>query len=137
MTSYITSGLVCVGLGCILGIAAYKKLHPIAAPHPAQVEVVEKLNTITKTVTRYIDKEGKPVEKETIIHVDRETKTASTPVKQPLNEYRVGALLPAFEMPSAGSVSLTAGTRLFGDVWADAQYSFRHKEITIGLSYEF
>jgi hypothetical protein len=90
-----------------------------------------KTQTVTKVIERFPD--GKVVERYITQTIDK-TKTSPQP-KVP--QYRAGVLIRPDHKPDLGDTKISASRRLMGSVWADAQYDLRHKEITLGLSYEF
>lgn len=116
----VLSGLV----GVYIGAKFY--------PRPVVREVpVTKLQTVTQT--KVIEKfpDGKTVERYTTQTIDK-TKTSPQP-KVPL--YRAGLLMPVASELRLPTV--TASRRLFGSVWAEAQFDLRHKEALLGVSIEF
>ena len=82
----------------------------------------------TKVVERL--KDGSVIER-----VVLETKDEVKPSPQPKTQYRLGALVPLASELKLPTVS--ASRRLFGNLWLDAQFDIRHKEILGGFSYEF
>ena len=91
---------------------------------PATVKTVIQ----TKVVERL--KDGTTIER-----VVLETKDEVKPSPQPKTQYRLGALVPLASELKLPTVS--ASRRLFGNLWLDAQYDTRHKEILGGFSYDF
>ena len=96
------------------------------------IREVPVISTKTITETRVVEKapDGKMVERITTQTKER-TPQASTQSKA---EYRLGALLP---VGNDRLPTISASKRLFGDMWLDAQYDIKHKELLIGFSYEF
>lgn len=119
--------LILLALSCLLGGYIGHKFFP-------RTELREVPTTVTKEVVKlkqivkYAD--GKVVETEKFVETD---KAQVSP--QPKPQYRIGALLPVASELKLPTV--TASRRLFGEVWGTAQYDVRHKEITIGIDYEF
>jgi hypothetical protein len=87
-----------------------------------------KVQTVTKVIEKFPD--GKVVERYTTQTIDK-TKASPQP-KVP--QYRAGILM---QVGNDRLPTVSASKRLFSSVWADAQFDFRHKEATIGISYEF
>jgi hypothetical protein len=92
--------------------------------------VTTKTNTVTQTRTIERFPDGHTVEK--VVVQTRDKATASAQPAKP--QYRAGLLLP---LSNDRLPTVSASKRLFGSVWADAQYDLRHKEITLGVSIEF
>lgn len=111
-------------VGCYLGSQLFPRTDLRAVTTPATVKTV----TQTKVVERL--KDGSVVERVVV-----ETKDEVKASPQPKTQYRLGALVPLASELRLPTVS--AGRRLFGNLWLDAQFDIRHKEILGGFSYEF
>lgn len=118
------ANIVLLVLSCLLGGYIGHKFFPRTVVQPVPT-VVTKTQTVTKEIVRQAD--GTVIER-----VVTQTKDRVKVSPQPKKEYRVGALLP---LGSERLPTVSASKRLFADVWVDAQYDLRHKEITLGVSY--
>lgn len=119
---YLVCALICFVGGVVVGHRFLPRTELREVP-----VTVTKTQTVTKEVVRQAD--GTVIERVVTQTKDR-VKASPQPHKP---QYRVGALIPlAKDLPT-----VTAARRLFGDVWVDAQYDMRHKEVTVGVSYEF
>jgi hypothetical protein len=121
------ANIVLLVLSCLFGGYLGHKFFPRTVVQPVPT-VVTKTQTVTKEIVRQAD--GTVIER-----VVTQTKDRVKASPQPKKEYRVGALLPVASELRLPTV--TASRRLFGDIWATAQYDSRHKEITLGIDYEF
>lgn len=91
--------------------------------------------TQTKTVTKEVVKKTDGTVKERVVtKTEAKTKASPQPPK-PAPQYRVGVLLPVASELRPPTV--TVSRRLAGNVWLESQFDLRHKEILIGVSYEF
>jgi hypothetical protein len=120
-------GLVCLLLGAIAGW----KLKPEAEGR--LITAVQRGKTVT--VTKTVEKETKPDGTVTERTTTRRAKTvkqaaAATPIPRP--DYRVGIHSRQDLTPS-----VSAGRRLFGNVWLEGSYHPHSKSATLGFSYEF
>jgi hypothetical protein len=88
----------------------------------------------TQTVTKEIIKQANGTVIERLV---TQTKDQVKTSPQPKPQYRLGALIRPDHKPDLSDIKISASRRLMGSVWADAQYDLRHKEITLGLSYEW
>lgn len=120
---YIVCVVVCFLLGSFVG----HKFFPRQVLREVPVTVT-KVETVTKEVIKQAD--GTVIKR-----VITKTKDQVKVSPQPKPQYRVGALLPVASELKLPTV--TASRRLFGEVWATAQYDIRHKEITLGVDYAF
>lgn len=122
--AYITLVAIMFGAGWYCGSKFSSR------PTIREVPVV---TTKTVTETRIVEKtpDGKVVERVITQTQERSPKVSA----QPKAEYRVGTLLPIASELKLPTVS--ASRRLGGGVWLDAQVDPRHREILIGISYEF
>jgi hypothetical protein len=90
---------------------------------------VTKTQTVTKEIERFPD--GKIVER---VVTQTRDKTKASP-QPPKPEYRAGILMPVASELKLPTV--TAGKRLFGDVWLDAQFNTGTQSALVGVSVEF
>lgn len=136
MRSYIIGALTCGAIGAILGINIYKRLHP-RGPTPVVEDV--KRETETRTIIRYVNKAGHPVEKETITS-SKEQKTATPlPTPRPRSILGIsGRLTPNGEI-KAGPVygrELFHNTYITGGVQVSPTGPLK-PEITVGVQLLF
>ena len=121
---YVICALVCLFVGAAIGHRFFPR---------TELREVPVTVTQTKTLTRTVEKlvGGEVVERVVEKEVNA-SKTRPHPAPVP-PQYRLGALMPlGKDLPT-----VTASRRLFGSVWAEAQYDLRHHEVTVGVSYEF
>jgi hypothetical protein len=119
----------CVLFGGYIG----HKFFPRTVTTKLQVPVtVTKEVVKLKQIVKYPD--GKIVETEKLVEKG-EAKTRPQPAARP--DYKVGVLLPIqFDhKPSFQDINVSASRRLVGDVWLDAQYAPKRKELLLGISY--
>ena len=108
------------------------------APRPEIRTVVgpETTREVIRTVTR--TEPGKEIvvtrTEERLVHKGSSTKVESKAVRRP--DYRVGVQVRPSQA-ELSEVKVTAGRRLVGNVWGEATYDVKRKEVTLGLSYEF
>lgn len=123
---YVAILVVCFVGGGFLGyrLAPGPRVREIPAP-------VETSRVETRTLEVIRTKDGATVER-TIVKTEDAFKVSPKTSKP---QYRLGALLPIASELKLPTV--IAGRRLFGDVWLEAQFDARHKEATLGFSYEF
>jgi hypothetical protein len=120
---YICSLVVCLLLGGIVGSRFFPRQVVREIPR-----TVTKVETVTKEVIKQAD--GTVIER-----VVTQTKDQTKVSPQPAPQYRAGMLMPLaseFQLPT-----VTAGRRLFGNVWAEAQFNTRTREALVGVSVEF
>lgn len=110
-------------LGGYIGVKFFPRTELREIPVTVTKEVVR-----TKEIVKQAD--GTIIERVVI-----QTKDSAKVSPQPKAQYRLGALLPIASELKLPTV--TAGRRLFGNVWAEASFDIRHKEALLGLSYEF
>jgi len=119
---YVICALVCLAIGAAIGHKFFPRTELREVP-----KTVTKTQVVTKEITRFPD--GKIVERLVTQTIDK-TKTSPQPA---IPQYRAGILIPlAKDLPT-----VSVGRRLFGDVWAESQFDLRHKEVTLGVSYEW
>lgn len=97
-----------------------------------ELRKVPVITTKTQTVTKEVIKQADGTVIERLV-TQNQTQVKTSP--QPKAQYRLGALLPVaseLKLPT-----ITASRRIAGSVWVDAQFDIRHKEILIGIEYEF
>lgn len=115
-------------LGGYIGAKFFPRsvIRTVSVPVTTVKEVVK-----TKEVIKQAD--GTVIER-----VVTQTKDSAKVSPQPkVPQYRAGVLIETDHKPDLGGMKISVGRRLLGDVWVDAQYDFKHKEATLGLSYEF
>ena len=122
---YILELAACLLVGGYIGyrLAPGESIRTVRGPE------VEK--EIIRTVTRTTPGQATVITevKERVI-----TKPSAPQASKP--DYRVGlSLRPTQAELSEARVSI--GRRLLGDLWCEAAYDLNHKEITLGISYEF
>jgi hypothetical protein len=120
---YFSLLVICFVLGAVCGSHLFPRTIVREVP-----TTVTKTHTITKEVERFPD--GKVVER--VVTQTRDKVKASPQPPKP--QYRAGILMP---VSNERLPTVSASKRLFGDVWLDAQYDIRHKEVTVGVSVEF
>lgn len=127
---YLFAGLCLFALGAALGWVLKPSGSVTAPVQTAKVET--QVKTVTRTVVKTVKPDGTVVTRETdkVIdkHIDKDVKVTTIP--RP--EYRVGVQTGIDLRPT-----VTAGRRLFGNVWLDSSFKPSTKDVTIGLSYEF
>ena len=123
--AYIVTAVLSFLLGSYIGAKFWSRteLRTVSVPVTTTKEVVK-----TKEIVKQAD--GTVIDRVVI-----QTKDSAKISPQPKAQYRVGALLPIASELKLPTV--TAGRRLFGNVWAEASFDIRHKEVLLGLSYEF
>lgn len=96
----------------------------------------ETVREVVRTVS--VTKPGKEIvvtrTEERLIHKGSSTKVESKAVHRP--DYRIGVQVRPSQA-ELSEVKVTAGRRLVGNVWGEATYDVKRKEVTLGLSYEF
>lgn len=114
-------------LSCVFGGYLGRKFFP-------RTELREVPTTVTKThtVTKEVIKQADGTVIERVVTQTKDRVKVSPQPPQP--QYRAGILMP---LSNDRLPTVSASKRLFSDVWVDAQYDLRHKEVTVGLSYEF
>ena len=123
---YIVTTILGLVFGIYLGGKLFSRTELREIPIPV---TTVKTQTVTKEIIKQAD--GTVIERLVTQTKDR-VKTSPQP-KVP--QYRAGILIPVASELKLPTV--TASRRLFGSVWAESQFDIRHKEITLGLSYEF
>lgn len=114
-------------LSLLLGMYLGSKFFP-----RTELREVPTTKTVTQTVTKEVIKQADGTVIERLV---TQTKDQVKTSPQPKAQYRLGALLPVaseLKLPT-----ITASRRIAGGVWIDAQFDIRHKEILIGIAYEF
>jgi hypothetical protein len=122
---YLILAIFGFAVGCYVGSYFFPRTELREVP----VRVVE-TQAVTRTVEKLVAGE---VTERVIEKTVNTSKVSSQPKKQ--TEYRVGVLLPVaseLQLPT-----VTAGRRLYNNLWIEAEYNIKHKEALIGLSYEF
>jgi hypothetical protein len=128
-----------------LGLGAWVSYKLLPAPEPVVVErVVEgkrEVVTVEKTVEKIVKPDGTVIERtKENAKTDKKETTAKAPVLVPKASYSLGLnYLPSVSAPpSWRDVELTAGARLGqSDAWAIVEYDVKHKQVSLGIRYEF
>lgn len=121
-----------LALSLLAGVYLGHRLSPGQPVREVAGPTVEK--EIIRTVTRTA-----PGEVKVVTEVKERVVTSPGPRPSALSqrtEYRIGfSLRPTQAELSEARVS--AGRRLVGDLWLEAAYDLKRKDVTLGVSYEF